>query len=180
MKYRLFTIFTAVSFGVWVAATVFWVRSFFIQDNFAWRRPWHCFYFSSGGGQFRFEHTRPDPNWPDSYWPITDPGFEHSTDQVDGPVQLGQRMPGSRQYFRGFGFWLVTGERWGDYHHALFVPAWFVSALTLVLPGVAGLRMIRSRKITGAQICRRCGYDLRATPERCPECGVVPAGQEAA
>ena len=46
----------------------------------------------------------------------------------------------------------------------------------LLLSAVASVvlvaRAVRVRRPRPG-VCRRCGYDLRATPERCPECGMV-------
>jgi len=49
-------------------------------------------------------------------------------------------------------------------------PYWFLSALAMVVPVV----WFRRRGRVGAGLCAVCGYDLRATPDRCPECGTVP------
>ena len=58
----------------------------------------------------------------------------------------------------------------GQWH--VFVPLWPLAIGTAVLPTVWA---IRRRKSPVAGKCPNCGYDLRATPARCPECGTVPA-----
>jgi hypothetical protein len=61
----------------------------------------------------------------------------------------------------------------------LVVPAWFVAA-ALAVPGLIWLGRQRARRPrVRAGLCPSCGYDLRATPDRCPECGAVPKGKAA-
>ena len=43
-----------------------------------------------------------------------------------------------------------------------------------VLPGVMLMRAWRRRRRGRRGLCRQCGYDLRASPARCQECGSVP------
>jgi hypothetical protein len=51
---------------------------------------------------------------------------------------------------------------------------WLVAA-TLILPLGACLRRVRRWVNHRRGLCAMCGYDLRATLERCPECGNVTA-----
>ena len=64
-------------------------------------------------------------------------------------------------YFAPFGGWLWVLE----------VPLWMPTLLGAVMLSVSGLPLYRRRKRKKLGLCLKCGYDLRASKERCPECG---------
>ena len=51
------------------------------------------------------------------------------------------------------------------------MPLWVLAAIT----GASSLSFWRRVTPSGSNLCARCGYDLRATPDRCPECGTIPS-----
>ena len=57
-------------------------------------------------------------------------------------------------------------------------PLWVLEVALLVPPALWLRRLIRTRGRLGTGHCAACGYDLRATPERCPECGTLSAAHE--
>ena len=55
----------------------------------------------------------------------------------------------------------------------VFIPFWFLAAAAGAPPALAAVRWRRGRQVCPG-LCPTCGYDLRATPGRYPECGTVP------
>lgn len=64
-------------------------------------------------------------------------------------------------------------------------PYWILMPLTTILPALFLKEIFRLRRIAvrvNGNLCLACNYDLRASKDRCPECGtlILPANNSAA
>jgi hypothetical protein len=72
------------------------------------------------------------------------------------------------------GAWEVSGRP----EKELAIDCWIVVLAAALLPiarsGPAVRAWVLRRRNAQRGLCPACGYDLRATPDRCPECGATP------
>ena len=146
--------------------------------------------------------TWPRSRWTaDSYW-WNDPGRVRALVTSAGSIELyfrevpataGFRILGSRGHRGGQPVsdpldgirrsdmarrWTFLGFGHATDHagtRVIVVPAWFVALVAALVPPLWLVRYRRRRADDRRRrnLCVRCAYDLRASPERCPECGMA-------
>ena len=78
-------------------------------------------------------------------------------------------LPPYRTY-GGLGVRLVDDGGWVSWHFTIHCA--YPAGLSLV---AFVLFRKACRRMPPSGLCPTCGYDLRATPNRCPECGMAPS-----
>jgi hypothetical protein len=171
MIHRLFNFTSALSLLLCVSAGALWVRSYWVDYSAAYasndlqRLRRTAFSVEARGGQVDFHHYVADytstPRALDFFRRHTPPvGFFHATEDRSRFTALG-----------GWGFHGYFREKWNpvDTVSMLIVPLWLPVLLFGLLPALWWKRRRKPRR--GPTLCPTCGYDLRASAERCPECG---------
>ncbi|HEV2292653.1 MAG TPA: hypothetical protein VGR35_02285 [Tepidisphaeraceae bacterium] len=74
--------------------------------------------------------------------------------------------------FRWYGRFGAT--RFNSAAWQVAVPHWTLAGLLAIVIGCRLWKSHQQFERERAGLCPSCGYDLRATPERCPECGAAP------
>ena len=178
MRWKLFTLVAALSAILCVAASVLWVQSYHIGRLAYWSQPAH-------GTSVR----HPAASCGSTGRPSRRARSAASSGSASSTSPRPSRR-GSGATARAIPYHFdVAGFAAGSGPYAtmptrsagvVIVPCWTVTLLTLLPPLLWLRRRRQAKRWSDANLCRTCGYDLRATPDRCPECGAVPASKGAA
>lgn len=181
MTRRLFTVASALSLLLCGTIIVFWARNLHTSEAFSRRT-------ASGGFAIRFRHDIVYARcasvvFPHAYDTVVHP-LEHDRGPVGNPDVYG--APWSREWRWGTTlvvcrwFRYGSGLRGGAFERHLEIPCWELAAITAMPPLLMGIRLARKRRAVRRGTCAKCGYDLRGSPDRCPECGTPIPSQAAA
>jgi hypothetical protein len=176
VKRRLFNLAVAVSLVLCAASLTLWVRSYVRMDGVCHIGRWHIHNFTSLRGRLFIQWGWSTENQLASLsGRYVGGGFFRETASSGAqlavePMSHGWRL-GGFDYFS----WHVNRRNTAGNPAAgewvFIIPWWFVVAVTGTLAGggIVKARWRARRERLGQ--CLTCGYDLRATSDRCPECG---------
>lgn len=167
----IFTILAAASLLIAVLISVLWVRVLWTADQLRWGTRGIDTKVGSASGVLYIERSG---GW--SADPRDQRAFEWSSSRsrivsVSSDHWVGFKLLG----FAWVRYSLVVAPRSSPtYLWFVSIPYWFLWCTSVTLPISWIVRRRKAligyfRKPDG--VCKSCGYDLRATPDRCPECG---------
>jgi hypothetical protein len=153
LRRNFWYIVSRASMIVCLAAIILWAASYLHTAQRLAHGQSDGFRLSSFRGQICLYYQ----GWPQSWWPY--PEEEYRLLGFSTGSDIAHRWDSRRD--------LATSifECWWT------IPYWFVVGVSALLPLFTVWKSHRRAK---PGKCAHCGYDLRATPRRCPECGRIP------
>jgi hypothetical protein len=114
-----------------------------------------------------------DGNLPEGGWQAYNPGNKEA---FGGFTKLWEGMRRSSDS-KCLAFQYTTGTVAGYVNiRIIAIPLWFLVPLCAAMPTFWFLTFRRQRRRNKLGRCLKCGYDLRESTEKCPECGTaIPA-----
>jgi len=162
---KLSTIVAAISAALAIASIILWSRSFFRDVEYD-RFTYH--------GNTRACHLIFQPNKV-LIWLV--PGTRHDDDfHWDSSFAVNDGYASRVLKPDDNGWWFTSEMEWADSGKMFIevtIPAWIICVLTLLLPIRWLARNKPWHRQTFSNYCSQCGYDLRFSPDRCPECGTA-------
>jgi hypothetical protein len=181
MRRALFILATVLSLLVFVAGGVLWVRSLYVRDMVTVyageRRAW---WITTRPGALQWTQvTNTVGNMYLQEWKTYRPTRTFPIDRLSQETHYGFGVARWTGWVTPASDDPVPGTRKTSFIR-IAVPNAAVMALAAMVPGLWLLNTVRRRRRISAGHCVACGYDLRATPERCPECGSATPRSKAA